>query len=146
LSWVFTNKQAKDAYEYILENRLKAKRTVFEIEWLDEWLEWLADNDYLFTNYDNGKVNGVITIFKTQRCDKKPNLKTLLYNITIKHKENDFFIMDALVDNAQSRVNLVNKILAKYPEIETDQNVQLWACRKGKVVKLDKQKILTLKK
>jgi hypothetical protein len=53
--------------------------------------------------------------------------------------------MDALVDNPEARVNIIKQILNSYPEIEQDSEVQLVACRRGKVTKLNKLKILTLK-
>lgn len=145
MSWKFTDKQAKDAYEYILTKRSDCKRSVFDIEWLDEWLEWLSLNKYLFTNYSNKTVDGVITIFPIERCKTVPTLKHIICNVMKTHKTRDYFIMDALVDNPQSRVNIINKILKQYPEIDQDQDVQLLACRKGKVTKLNKSKILTLK-
>lgn len=146
MSWNFTNKKAKDAYEYILSHRGSCKRPVFEIEWLDEWLEWLADHNYLFINYSNGQVDGVITIFPIERTKSLNSIRHILGNITVKHHKRNYFIMDALVDNTEARVNIIKQILNTYPEIEQDNEVQLIACRRGKVTKLNKQKILTLKK
>lgn len=145
MSWKFSNKKAKDAYEYILKRKDTSKRPVFDIEWLDEWLEWLAEHNYLFINYNNGVADGVITIFPIERTKNLQSLKHILSNITIKYQNRNYFIMDALVDNSEARVNIINQILGCYPEIERDSEVQLLACRRGKVTKLNKHKILTLK-
>lgn len=146
MSWPFTTKQAKDAYEYILEKRSTSKRCVFDVEWLDEWLAWLDENKYLFCNYENGKLNGVITFFPIIKYKTTPSVATILKNININSSNHDFYIMDALVDNSDARVNIIEKILKSYPEIEKDPECQLWACRNAKVKKLNKSKILTLKK
>lgn len=145
MSWNFTNKKAKDAYEYVLSKKDNCKRPVFDIEWLDEWLEWLAEHNYLFLNYKNGQVDGVITIFPIERTKNLNSLKHILSNITVKYHNRNYFIMDALVDNPEARVNIIKQILNTYPEIEQDSEVQLLACRRGKVTKLNKLKILTLK-
>lgn len=142
----FTTKQAKDAYEYILENRTKSKRCVFDIEWLDEWLAWLDEHKYLYCNYENDKLNGVITFFPIIRYKTTPSVSTIIRNINVNSSEHDFYIMDALVDNSDARVKIIDKILKKYPEIEKDNDCQIWACRNSKVKKLNKTKILTLKK
>lgn len=141
----FTTKQAKDAYEYILEKKPKCKRNLFDGEWLDEWLAWLDEHKYLFCNYENGKLDGVITIFPIIRYKTTPSISTIIRNININSSTKDFYIMDALVDNSNARVKIIQKILSKYPEIENDPECQLWACRNGKVKKLNKTKILTLK-
>lgn len=145
MSWPFTTKQAKDAYEYILEKRGTSKRCVFDVEWLDEWLAWLDEHKYLFCNYENGKLNGVITIFPIIKYNNIPTVSTILKNITINSEKHDFYIMDALVDNSDARVKIIEKILKRYPEIESDPSCQILACRNSRVKKLNKSKILTLK-
>ena len=126
--------------------RKSGKRTTFDIEWLDEWLSWLDENKYLFVNYKNGVVDGVITMFPISKYEKLPSVLTIIKNIKIIPEKHDFYIMDALVDNSDARVNIIASILKQYPEIESDKNCQILACINSKVKKLDKNKLLILKK
>lgn len=133
------------AFDYILKNRAKSKRVVFDIEYLEEWLDFLEERGFLFVNQnDKQEVDGVITIFPIGRWKKTPTMHDVITNIN-NSSVNDYFIMDALVDNPEARRIMVNKILKSFPDIEKDPNCQIWACRKGKVKKFNKHTILTLK-
>lgn len=133
------------AFDYILKNRTRSKRVVFDIEYLEEWLDFLEERGFLFVNQnDKQEVDGVITIFPIGRWKKTPTMHDVITNIN-NSSVNDYFIMDALVDNPDARRIMVNNILKSFPDIEKDPNCQIWACRKGKVRKFNKHTILTLK-
>lgn len=133
------------AFDYILKNRPKSKRVVFDIEYLEEWLDYLEENKFLFINYnDKQEVDGVVSIFPIGRWKKTPTMRDVITNIN-KHPVNDYFIMDALIDNSVARRNIASKILTSFPDIEKDNDCQIFACRKGKVKKFNKHTILILK-
>jgi hypothetical protein len=132
---------------YILNNRSKGKRTCFDILHLKEWLQWAINKNYLFTSTDDkNNITGVLVVCPIGKWLKTPNIQQIIDALSKNDKEStDYYIMDALSDNKESRKDLVNKALDRFKDIESDQNVNLFAQVNDKIIKFNKQTILTLK-
>lgn len=118
----YTESKLSDVYDYIINNRGSAKRTVFDLKHLQEWLYWSYSNDYLFFSKKDGKVNGVIIVIPVGNFDKLPTIQELI-QATNKHYSNettDYFIMDALVDNSEIRLHIAKLIKERFPRMVTD--------------------------
>lgn len=135
----------KTVYDYVLQARSRSKRIVFDIIHLEEWIKWADKNGFLFTNTENGKVDGVIVIYPIGRWTETPTLSQVLGRCGFKGTPTDYFIMDALVDNSVSRANICTNICKTFPPIENDPDSQLW-CQKGDgITKLSKNHTINLK-
>jgi len=135
----------KIVHDYILQARSRSKRIVFDIIHLEEWIKWADKNGFLFTNTENGKVDGVVVIYPIGRWGKAPILSQVLGQCGFKGTPTDYFIMDALVDNSNSRSIICSNICKAFPQIESDPESQLW-CQKGdRITKLSKNHTINLK-
>lgn len=130
---------------FVKAKRNSGKRVCFDIIHLEEWLKWADRNDFLFTNTENGQVDGVVVIYPVGKFNGTPTLSQVLGRCGHKDSPTDYFIMDALVDNALARSKICTNICLKFPLIETDPSCQLW-CQKGdKIIKLSKPHTINLK-
>ena len=130
---------------YILKNRSVGKRTCFDIKHLREWTEWALKHQYLFIAKDKEEITGVLTVCPIGKWSEAPNMQQVIDSMAKSHTDTDYFIMDALTKNKESRVELVNKALKRFPDIESNSNTQLYASVKNGIIKFNKQTILTLK-
>jgi len=130
---------------FVKAKRNFGKRVCFDIIHLEEWLKWADKNGFLFTNTENCKVDGVVVIYPVGKFNETPTLAQVLGRCGHKESPTDYFIMDALVDNALARSKICTNICLKFPLIETDPSCQLW-CQKGdKIIKLSKPHTINLK-
>ena len=134
-----------DVYEYIINNRKNGKRTVFDIEYLQDWLEWAFEKKYLFVSKDNQQITGVLVVCPIGKWLEMPNMEQVIDSIGKSHTDTDYFIMDALTNSKEARQELVNKALERFKDIESNQDTQLYASVKDSIIKFNKQTILTLK-
>ena len=130
---------------FVKAKRNSGKRVCFDIIHLEEWLKWADKNGFLFTNTENGKVDGVVVIYPVGKFDENPTLAQVLGRCGHKEAPTDYFIMDALVDNPLARTKICTNICQKFPLIENDPSCQLW-CQKGdNIIKLSKPHTINLK-
>lgn len=130
---------------FVKAKRNSGKRVCFDIIHLEEWLKWADKNGFLFTNTENGKVDGVVVIYPVGKFNENPTLAQVLGRCGHKDSPTDYFIMDALVDNSLARTKICTNISQKFPLIENDPSCQLW-CQKGdKIIKLSKPHTINLK-
>lgn len=130
---------------FVKAKRNAGKRVCFDILHLEEWIKWADKNGFLFTNTKNGKVDGVVVIYPIGRWAEPPTLSQVLGKCGFKGTPTDYFIMDALVDNPDSRASICTNICKAFPQIEADPDSQLW-CQKGsKITKLSKNHTINLK-
>jgi hypothetical protein len=134
-----------DIIQFIKENRNNGKRTCFDIEHLQDWIEWALDKDYLFVSKDTEQITGVLTVCPIGKWSEAPNMEQVIDNMGKNHTDTDYFIMDALTSTAEARRELVNKALARFKDIESNPETQLYASVKNGIIKFNKQTILTLK-
>ena len=130
---------------YILKNRSVGKRTCFDIKHLREWMEWALSKNYVFVAKKDDKITGVVTIYPIGKWSQVPNMQQVIDNASKMYTDTDYFIMDALTDNQESRKEIVGKILERFKDIESNPDTQIFASVKNKVIKFNKQTILTLK-
>jgi len=135
----------QEVLSFIKFNRDQGKRTCFDIEHLQEWLEWALDKGYLFVSKDAEQITGVLTVCPIGKWSEAPNMEQVIDNMGKNHTDTDYFIMDALTSTAEARRELVNKALARFKDIESNPETQLYASVKTGVIKFNKQTILTLK-
>jgi hypothetical protein len=130
---------------FVKAKRNSGKRVCFDIIHLEEWLKWADKNGFLFTNTENGTVDGVVVIYPVGKFEETPTLGQVLGRCGFKDSPTDYFIMDALVDNPLARSKICTNICLKFPLIESDTNSNLW-CQKGdKIIKLSKNHTINLK-
>ena len=53
--------------------------------------------------------------------------------------------MDALTDNKEARIDIVNQISDRFKDIESNPNTQIYASFNDKIIKLNKQLLISLK-
>lgn len=130
---------------YILKNRSVGKRTCFDIKHLREWMEWAIERNYIFVSKDKDTITGVITIYPIGKWSEVPNMQQVIDSTSKNNTDTDYFIMDALTDSEDARREIVNKILERFKDIESNPDTQIYASIKNKIIKFNKQTILTLK-
>lgn len=140
-----TESKLSDVYDYIINNRNNGKRTVFDIEYLQDWLEWAFEKKYLFVSTNKEQITGVLTVCPIGKWSKVPNIEQVIDSMGKSHTDTDYFIMDALTSSKEARQELVNKALERFKDIESNPNTQLYASVKDSIIKFNKQIILTLK-
>lgn len=137
----------KALLEFINKDKETRKRSTFDIDFLEEWLVYLNGRGYLHTHTKDGEIKGVITMFPIGRHKKTPTMERVVECMQLYlGGESDYFIMDAVVDNEESRKILVKRLLNIYPEIEYNPNCQIYAQRGDKITKFNKRILLTLTK
>lgn len=140
-----TESKLSDVYDYIINNRKNGKRTVFDIEYLQDWLEWAFEKKYLFVSTNKEQITGVLTVCPIGKWSEVPNIEQVIDSMGKSHTDTDYFIMDALTSSKEARQELVNKALERFKDIESNPNTQLYASVKDSIIKFNKQTILTLK-
>ena len=140
-----TESKLSSVYDYIINNRKSSKRTVFDIEYLQDWLEWAFEKNYLFASTDNQYITGVLVVCPIGKWSEVPNVEQVIDSMGKPHTDTDYFIMDALTSSKEARQELVNKALDRFKDIESNPDTQLYATVKDKMIKFNKQTILTLK-
>ncbi len=134
----------KDILEFIETRKSKVKRTVFDLDFLEEWLRYLDSHGFLHTHRVDGKVKGVCSVFPIGKHKKTPSLEFVIECMQLyQGGETDYFIMDILVDSPESRKVLVKRLLKVYPDAESNSNCQIFAQRGDKIVKFNKHILLT---
>jgi len=137
----------KPLLEFINKDKETRKRSAFDIDFLEEWLAYLDSHGFLHTHLKNGEIKGVITMFPIGKHKKTPTIDRVVECMQLyAGGETDYFIMDAVVDNEESRKILVKRLLNIYPDIEYNHNCQIYAQRGDKITKFNKRILLTLTK
>jgi len=118
----YTESKLSDVYDYIVNKRKDCKRSVFDLEHLDGWLYWSYANDYMFISKKLGQVTGVMIVIPVGNFDKHPDIKELIQatNFNQNPETTDYFIMDALVDNSECRLNIAKQVAKKFPRTLTN--------------------------
>lgn len=118
----YTESKLSDVYDYVINKRKECKRSVFDLEYLEDWLYWAYFNDYMFLSKNNGQITGVMIVIPVGRFDKHPDINELIRATTLSHSEEttDYFIMDALVDNSECRLNIAKQVAKKFPRTLTN--------------------------
>ena len=131
--------------KFILDNKNQGKRTCFDIKHLQEWIEWALEKNYIFVSKDKEEITGVLTVCPIGKWSEMPNMEQVIDSMGKHHTDTDYFIMDALTKTKESRQELVNQALARFKDIESNPDTQLYASVKDGIIKFNKQTILTLK-
>ena len=134
-----------DLIQFIKTNRDQGKRTCFDIKYLQEWVEWALEKNYIFVSKDKEEITGVLTVCPIGKWSEMPNMEQVIDSMGKHHTDTDYFIMDALTKTKESRQELVNQALERFKDIESNPDTQLYASVKDGIIKFNKQTILTLK-
>lgn len=134
-----------DIIQFIKTNRDQGKRTCFDIEHLQDWIEWALEKNYIFVSKDKEKITGVLTVCPIGKWSEVPNMEQVIDSMGKPHTDTDYFIMDALTSSKEARQELVNKALERFKDIESNPATQLYAFVKDEIIKFNKKTILTLK-
>lgn len=110
-----------DVYDYVVNKRSKSKRTVFDLKYLEGWLEWANAHEFLFIHKINEKIDGVFVVIPVGTFETHPTIDQLINACNYQYPEEttDYFIMDGLVDNSVARLNIAKKIKDKFPRMAT---------------------------
>lgn len=137
----------KALLEFINKDKETRKRSTFDIDFLEEWLVYLNGRNFLHKYLKEGEIKGVITMFPIGKHNKTPTMYRVIECMQLYvGGETDYFIMDALVDDEESRKMLVKRLLNIYPDIQYNPNCQIYAQRGDKIIKFNKRILLTLTK
>lgn len=137
----------KDILEFIEKQKPFTKRSTFEIEFLQEWLEYLNRHGFLHIHKDNGVIKGIITVFPIGKHKRTPTIGFVIECMQLyRGGETDYFVMDALVDGEETRKILVKRLLKIYPDAESNPDCQIYAQRGDSIVKFNKQILLSFTK
>ena len=117
-----------DLIQFIKKHKESTKRTVFDFTHLNDWVEWAVKNKYAFiSKNDKQDINGVVVVCPIGKWSETPNMEQVIDSLSKKHTgDTDYFIMDALVDNCNVRLNLSQNIVNKYPSI-LNNNTKVFA-------------------
>jgi hypothetical protein len=139
-----TEEDFQSTCRFVYENKDNGKRPVFQLDYLDDWLKWAMEKEWMFINKVNDEVNGVVIIYPIGRWVDTPTLEDVFRCSGNTYIDNDYFIMDALVDNEDARANICRQIDSRFPEIRGDENSQIFSQRGDIVQKLKKELIINL--
>jgi hypothetical protein len=132
--------------EFIEKEKKVTKRPTFDIDFLAEWLAYLNSRAFLHKYTKDGQIKGVITMFPIGKHKKTPSMERVIECMQLYvGGQTDYFIMDALTEDEESRKMLVKRLLNIYPTIESDDS-QIYAQRGDKIVKFNKKLLITLTK
>ncbi len=132
--------------EFIEKEKKATKRPTFDIDFLAEWLSYLNSRAFLHKYTKDGQIKGVITMFPIGKHKKTPSMERVIECMQLYvGGQTDYFIMDALTQDEESRKMLVKRLLNIYPTIESDDS-QIYAQRGDRIVKFNKKLLITLTK
>lgn len=134
----------KDILEFIEKQKPTLKRSTFDIDYLEEWLDYLNKNGFLHIHRVNGEIRGIISVFPIGKHKRPPSMAKVIECMQlVGWKDTDYFVMDALVSDEESRKTLVKRLLKIYPDAESNPDCQIYAQRGDKIIKFNKQILLT---
>lgn len=135
-----------DLLEFIERTKKDGKRPTFDIDFLAEWLAYLNGRCFLHRYNKDGQTKGVITMFPIGKHTKTPSMEFVIECMQLYvGGQTDYFIMDALTEDEESRKMLVKRLLNIYPTIESDDS-QIYAQRGDRIVRFNKKLLITLTK
>jgi hypothetical protein len=135
-----------DLLEFIERTKKGGKRPTFDIDFLAEWLAYLNGRAFLHKYIKDGEIKGVITMFPIGKHKRTPSMQFVIECMQLYvGGQTDYFIMDALTEDEESRKMLVKRLLNIYPTLESDDS-QIYAQRGDSIVKFNKKLLITLTK
>lgn len=133
----------KDIQEFIKLRRKSFKNPCFQIEPLYDWIAWASSNGSLYFSKTSDDIFDSIGIAWRIPAGNYEGeiINTFINEYEPKVKNYDLFILDFFAENTKSRNALIDSI---YTNNQNYTNV--WAFRKGKLVKITNNYLLKLNK